>query len=272
MRSVGRFGVAAIALSMIAGAAPAVAQENSGGWFSGNWYLKVGGTVLHAPKFEGADGRAFAFQPIISIGKHGKSARFTSRNDNISLAIIDTGSFRAGAAGKLIFGRDEKTHDDLIGLSKVKMGGEIGGFAEVYPSDFARIRAEVRHGVRSHDGVVVDVAADAFFDITDTVQLSGGPRASWASAGYFDSYYGVDAAESQASGLTQYDPGSGMRSYGVGGAVTWKTTDQLTTSVFAEYARLAGPAAKSSLVRERGSKDQFTVGVSAVYRFDFTMR
>jgi outer membrane scaffolding protein for murein synthesis (MipA/OmpV family) len=32
-----------------------------------------------------------------------------------------------------------------------------------------------------------------------------------------------------------------------------------------------GPAADSSLVKERGSPDQFTVGVSASYRFDFKM-
>ena len=37
-----------------------------------------------------------------------------------------------------------------------------------------------------------------------------------------------------------------------------------------EYARLLGPAADSSLVKERGSPDQFTVGVSASYRFDST--
>ncbi len=63
-----------------------------------------------------------------------------------------------------------------------------------------------------------------------------------------------------------------MRSWGAGGAVTWKTTDQLTTSVFAEYQRLAGPAADSSLVRERGSKNQLLLGASASYRFDFTLR
>src|SRR5690606_32773669 len=99
----------------------------------------------------------------------------------------------------------------------------------------------------------------------------GGPRASWASEGYFDAYYGVNLAESAATGLGTYSPGSGLRSYGVGGAATWKATDQLTTSVFAEYARLAGPAADSSLVRQKGSGTQVTVGASAVYRFDFTL-
>ena len=250
------------------GAAPAAAE----GWFSGDWYIKLGGAVLHAPKFEGASGREFSFQPMISIGKAGPSARFSSRNDNISWAFVDNGTFRAGAAGKLIWGRDGDTHPAIRDLSEVKAGGEAGVFAEIYPTDFLRLRAEVRHGIRSHDGVVADLAADAFFDVTDTIQLSGGPRASWASAGYHEAYYGVDADEAIASGLSPYSPGSGIKSWGVGGAVTWKTTDQLTTSVFAEYQRLAGPAADSSLVRERGSKDQVLIGASASYRFDFSLR
>ena len=265
--NVGKWVGAAAALIAM-GAAPAAAE----GWFSGDWYVKVGGAVLSAPKFEGASGRVISFQPMISVGKAGPSARFSSRNDNISFAFVDTGTFRAGAAGKLIWGRDGGTHPHVAGMSEVRFGGEAGVFAEIYPTDFLRLRGEVRHGIRSHDGVVADVAADAFFDVTDTVQISGGPRLSWASAGYFDAYYGVDAAEALASGLTPYAPGSGVKSWGAGGAVTWKTTDQLTTSVFAEYARLAGPAADSSLVRERGSKGQLLVGASASYRFDFTLR
>jgi outer membrane protein len=256
-------------MALLATGATSAASES---WFSGDWYLKVGGAVLNAPKFEGASGRVFVFQPMVSLGKAGPSARFSSRNDNISLAFLDTGTFRAGAAGRLIWERDGGTHPHLAHLSPVRFGGEAGGFAEIYPTDFLRLRGEVRHGIRSHDGVVVDVAADAFFDVTETIQLSAGPRASWASAGYFDAYYGVDAAEAAASGLAPYDPEGGIKSYGVGGAVTWKTTDQLTTSVFAEYARLTGPAAKSSLVRTHGSKDQLLIGASASYRFDFSLR
>ena len=249
-------------------------QDNttSQGWISGDWYLKVGGAVLHAPRFEGAARNQFAFQPMISLGRHGPAARFTSRNDNISLGIVDNGFVRAGVAGKFIWGRDRSTHRDLAGLSTVRFGGELGGFVDVYPTDFVRLRAEMRRGIRSHDGVVVDLAADAFLDFSDTIRISGGPRLAWASQGYYQAYYGVGPAQAAASGLSQYSPTSGFKSFGLGGAVTWQATDALETSVFGEYARLMGPAANSSLVRERGSRNQFTIGTSAVYRFDFSLR
>ncbi|TPN81862.1 MipA/OmpV family protein [Mesorhizobium sp. CU2] len=245
------------------------AQAGEGSWFSGDWYLTLGATGLVAPNFEGSKRYMLSAQPIISLGKVGPEARFTSRNDNISLALIDDGSVRAGLTGKLIFSRESK--DELKGLDPVRFGGEAGGFFEFYPLDWVRARAELRHGIRSHNGFVADIDVDAFYDITPTVRISGGPRVSFASSDYFDAYYGVNAKEAAASGLSEYHPGSGLKSTGLGGAITWKVTDPITTSVFTEYSRLMGPAADSSLVKERGDRDQWMFGVSATYRFNFTM-
>ncbi|WP_420960138.1 MipA/OmpV family protein [Brucella sp. IR073] len=246
-------------------------QKTRKHFWSGDWYLTVGAAGFAAPRFEGSSSMIFSGTPMISLGRAGKETRFSSRNDNPSFAFIDTDRFRAGINGKLLFKRDGDTADELKGLDPVKFGGEIGGFAEVYPTDWLRMRAEVRQGIRAHKGVVADLSADAFVDVTPTIRVSGGPRASFATKEYFDAYYGVDADAAAASGLSQYSPGGGFKSAGVGGAITWKATEKVTTSLFAEYARLQGPAADSSLVKERGKRDQFTVGMSATYRFDFSL-
>ncbi len=255
-------------------AAGSASAENAGGplgWVHGDWRLTVGVTGMVAPNFAGGQKYMFSASPIISLGKAGPEARFTSRNDNISLSLYDNGAMRAGFVGKILFERNADDADELIGLDPVRWGGEAGGFAEIYPTDWLRVRGEVRQGIRAHDGVVADLAVDAFMDVTPTIRVSAGPRLSAASADYFDAYYGVSPAESAASGLTAYKPGGGLKSAGVGGAIDWQMTEQVTTSLFADYARLLGPAADSSLVRERGSENQFTVGVSARYRFDFSM-
>ncbi|MER9901161.1 MipA/OmpV family protein [Mesorhizobium sp. M0130] len=249
----------------------AKAGEGTFGWLSGDWYLTVGATGMVAPNFEGGKKYLLSASPIISLGKAGPAARFTSRNDNISLALIDDGGVRAGLTGKFLFSRDGGDADESKGLDPVRWGGEAGGFFEFYPLDWLRARAELRHGIRAHNGFVADIAADAFYDVTPDVRISGGPRVSFASSDYFDAYYGVDAKESLASGLSEYHPGGGVRSAGLGGAVTWKVTEPMTASLFGEYSRLMGPAADSSLVKERGSRDQFMIGVSTTYRFDFSM-
>ncbi len=250
--------------------ATAMAGEGIRGWLAGDWYLTVGATILTAPDFEGSKKYMLSATPIISLGKAGNPVRFSSRNDNISLAVVDQGDLRAGVAGKFLWKRDND-EDAIRGLDPIRWGGEIGGFFEFYPLDWVRMRAEVRQGVRAHKGVVADIAVDAFHDVTPEVRISGGPRASFASSKYFDAYYGVSADEHNRTGISEYDPGGGVRSLGIGGAVTWKVSDPVTTSVFGEYSRLMGPAADSSIVRERGSRNQFTMGVSATYRFDFTM-
>ncbi|MGB3503617.1 MAG: MipA/OmpV family protein [Mesorhizobium sp.] len=262
---------AAIAATILIGVSQPAAAEGMFDGLRGDWYLTVGAAAISAPAFEGARSNRLRLSPMISLGKAGPQARFVSRNDNISLSLYDNGALRAGIAGKLIWGRDSNDHAVLNGVHSIPFGGEAGVFAEVYPTDWLRVRGEARYGIRSHSGVVVDVAADAFHDVTDTVRISAGPRLSAASEGYFDAYYGVNNAESLASGLTRFTPSSGgLKSVGAGGAITWKTTDQFTTSLFGEYARLQGPAARSSIVRERGSRDQLTLGVSATYRFDFS--
>jgi MipA family protein len=270
MRSIKVFQVV-LATSMLGAPGAAEAADGALGWLSGDWYLTVGATGLVAPDFEGSKNYILSAQPIISLGKAGPAARFTSRNDNISLGLIDDGGLRAGLAGKILFSRDGDDADELRGLDPVRWGGEAGGFFEFYPLDWLRARAELRHGIRAHNGFVADIAADAFHDVTPEVRISGGPRVSFASSDYFDAYYGVDAGEAVASGLSQYRPGGGVKSAGLGGAVTWKVTEPMTASLFGEYSRLMGPAADSSLVEERGSRDQFTIGVSTTYRFDFSM-
>ncbi len=264
--------LAGIAVAMFASSTSTAYAENGlFDWFRGDWSLTLGAAGYISPGYVGDDSVELKGSPIISFGRTGTEKRFSSRNDNISIAFIDTGSFRAGPTGKLVFERDEDTDEDLDGLDPVRFGGEIGGFAEIYPLDWLRLRGEVRHGIRSHDGVVAELYADAFYDVTPAIRVSGGPRASFASADYFDAYYGVDAEEAAESGLSEYEPGGGANFIGLGGAVTWKTTDKVTTSLFGEYSRLMDSAADSSLVDERGSPNQFTIGISASYRFDFTL-
>lgn len=271
----GRVSTAAAMLLLgvsVSASAADMADRARFGWFAGDWSLTVGVSTYAEPEFEGASGYHLGAVPLVSFSRQGTATRFSSRNDNVSLGFVDTGDFRAGLTGKLLFPRDSGDYRDLRGLHDVDFGGEVGLFAEFYPFDWMRVRGEVRKGIVTHDAIVGDLAVDAFTSLTPTLQLSGGPRLSAATADYFKTYYGVSAAESAASGLTPYSPGGGLKSAGFGGALTWKTTHKVTTSLFGEYEHLLGPAADSSIVSERGSPDQFLFGVSATYRFDFSLR
>jgi outer membrane scaffolding protein for murein synthesis (MipA/OmpV family) len=258
----------AAALSAALLVLPLSAQAGEGGWWwSGDWDVKLGATAFTAPRYRGDNSYLFQVKPLISVGRAGNAVRFSSRDDNPSFALYDEGMVRAGLTGKLVMPRDAGDSADLKGLKAVKFGLEAGVFAEVYPSDWLRLRGEVRHGIRSHQGIVADLAADVFADITPNVRISAGPRLTLASADYMNTYYGVDATASRKSGLTAYSPEGGLESAGVGAQIDWKVTDRMEAGAFADYRRLMGPAGDSSLVQERGTRNQFIFGVSTSYRF-----
>ena len=145
---------------------------------------------------------------------------------------------------------------------------EIGGFAEYWVVPWLRTRAEVRQGIGGHSGIIGDVMADFVWRATPQLTLSGGPRLTIASAAALNPYFGVDAAESIASGLPVYRVPGGIRSYGVGAQARYAWTQQWATHVYAEYDRLVGDVADSPIVRLRGSRDQWTFGAGVTYTFD----
>jgi outer membrane protein len=254
-----------------AGIACSAAQAQDSSWYSGEWSLSLGAAAYVAPNYVGDDEYELTGMPLISLGRKDSVTRFSSLNDSASIAVFDAGFFRIGPTARILLPRDNDDSDDLDGLDDVPWGIEAGIFAYFYPTDWVRLRTEIRHGIHAHHGIVADFAIDAFTDLTPVIRLSAGPRLSVATASYFETYYGVDAQEAIDSGLSPYDPGGGLNSVGFGGALTWQATDKIQTSIFGEYSRLLGPAADSSLVEERGSENQFKVGVSATYRFDFTL-
>ena len=108
--------------------------------------------------------------------------------------------------------------------------------------------------------------------MTETIRVSGGPRLSMASADFFDTYFGVDAEESTASGLSEYDPGGGLN---IGRR---RRRDHLEGDrpghrqpVRRICAACSGLPPILRWSTERGSKDQFMLGLSTTYRFDFTV-
>jgi outer membrane scaffolding protein for murein synthesis (MipA/OmpV family) len=240
-------------------------------WWSGDWYVKLGATTFAAPRYRGDNDYLFQAKPLFSLGKAGNVVRFSARDDNPSMSLYDAGAIRVGATGKLVMPRNGDDSDDLKGLKPVKLGVELGAFAEAYPLDWMRLRAEVRHGIRSHQGIVADLSADAFTDVTPDIRISAGPRMTIASQDYMTAYYGVDADASKASGLKKYKPGAGLESLGLATEINWKATDKIEAGAFAEYKRLMAPAANSPLVEERGSRNQVLIGLSASYRFGFTI-
>jgi outer membrane protein len=112
----------------------------------------------------------------------------------------------------------------LQGLGDVDWTLEVGGFAEYWPTDWLRTRLEVRRGFNGHEGIVADLTADLVVPLMERWMLSGGPRVTLADSKATAPYFSIDAAQSLASALPEFDAKGGVRSVGAGAQVRYQWT------------------------------------------------
>ena len=108
-----------------------------------------------------------------------------------------------------------------------------------------RSRLETRRGFGGHEGIVGDLSLTYQARAGRTI-LNVGPRAAAASKDFTRTFFGVDAAQSIASGLVSYQPKGGLVSYGVGGSLIHALDRHSAITAFTSLERLGG-VAKNSL-------------------------
>jgi outer membrane scaffolding protein for murein synthesis (MipA/OmpV family) len=142
----------------------------------------------------------------------------------------------------------------------------VGGFVEKRAGPW-RGRIEVRRGFGGHYGVVADGSV-AYQARRGRTIINVGPRATLASREYIETYFGIDAFQSQRSGLRPYSASGGLLSYGVGGTVIRPLSRRSAVTLFTGLDQLGQNAGDSPLVRERGRRTQFTLGLGYGFRFN----
>jgi MipA family protein len=264
-------GVAVVVLLMMMSAVPATAQSAGFSWLSsGLWTLAVGANFNGQPAFDGSKSDKLQVLPIFSLGPAGGSTeRFRGPLDSASIALFDYEGFSAGLAGREKAARTAANYPELTGLDDVKAAIELGGFIQYFPTDWFRLRTELRRGFGGHTGIVADFSADVLVPVWSRLTWSGGPRFALANTQATAPYFSVDAAQSAASGLPIFDAKGGAHSVGAGMQVRYQITPKWEAHSYLEYERLLGDAAASPLVEQRGSPNQISFGLGASYSFDF---
>ena len=220
--------------------------------------LELGGGGLVGPAYEGADHYLVSPWPIVRLHY---------------LRLPHVGAFGGGPEAGLSIGpsfrfvpeRDADDYSDLEGLGDVDAAFELGGTIG-YRFDMWRGFATVRHGFGGHHGIVGELGVDAIVEPTPRLSVSAGPRLHFADSDYLDTYLGVTAAQSAASGLSEFDPDGGLKGVGVEAEARFALTPRWSIVGSAGYERLVGDAADSPIT-EAGSENQFTAALGLTYRF-----
>ncbi len=235
-----------------------------------DWIVTVGGGAGVSPPYEGAGHDIL--QPLLTFNLHRADApyRFLPPDGGSTIALISTRHFVFGPIVRFRYPRGDTKH--LLGLDKIGTAYEPGAYAEVWPVNWLRLRAEGRYGLGGYTGPVGDAAIDLVYT-GRTWDFSVGPRYGYGGIQYMDTYFGVTPIEAARSPLikTAYKPGQGQRYLGVEAALAHNWTHRIKTTFAMGYHRLARLAEDSPVVQVAGSPNDYSAGVTLSYSFGLTI-
>lgn len=276
-------GVAAVIALIFA--SPCYAQQdgstqstNRGPGTASGWSATVGVAPVMSPVWLGSRDMSLSLYPDLRIN-YGETL-FASVPEGIGWNAVNADGWRAGPLAKVRFGRDEEEggspfriaggSDDLLGMGDVSATAELGGFVEKRFGTRGpwRARLEARRGFGGHEGMIADASLTYQARIGRSI-VSGGPRATLASDDFTQTFFGIDAGQSSRTGLARYDADGGLLSFGLGGTVVRPLDRRSAVTLFTSLERLGDEAGDSPLIRERGRRTQFTIGIGYGFRFGF---
>lgn len=233
-----------LAVVAIAGAEAALAQVVAPGVPTGtpaarvprqkDLVIAVGFAPVYAPVWQGSREMALSIFPDLRVNY--RDSLFFSVPDGLGWNAVNRDGWKIGPLLKFRFGRDEESggspllitggSDALLGMGDIGFAGEPGAFVQYsFAGRKARVRAELRHGIGGHAGLV----ADTSIGWSDSVGTPGGSgfwlysaalRATFAGQDYTNTYFGVTDEQAAATGLQPFRTGDGLVSTGVNAAVT----------------------------------------------------
>lgn len=155
--------------------------------------------------------------------------------------------------------RDSSEHDAIRGLDDVDASLELG-LGLGYDAMYWRAFGDMRYGVIGHHSWVGEIGADAILRPNDAWVVNFGPRASWGANGFMSDYFGINARESDKSGLKDYDASAGFYGVGVELGARYAFSEAWGVEGKATYERLVNDAADSPIT-EGGSANQYGMQV-----------
>ena len=252
-------GAAALA---IAASSPAAAQETGDGHI-----VTIGLGAQALPKYPGADSYGISPMPIFGLRREGSPMPFSAQDDGAHIDLFSqNGRFNFGPS--FWFRAKRQQADVGAPVGDVGFTIEAGGFAEVYPLRNLRLRGNLRQGINGHKGLVGDLGADLIVRDTNSYIFSIGPRARWGDSDFTGAYFGVSPAAALASGLPAFRPRGGFYAVGAMAGLTYRLGHNWGLRSYLGYDRLVRDAADSPIVRNLGSRDQFSGGAGLWIEFN----
>jgi len=249
-------------------------------------YFAVAAGVLNNPRYNGSDDRRTL--PAFYLRGRISGFSFSTRGTNFQVDLIrqrrgQKTDFKFGPTISLRGDRSGKVDDPQVAaLGKRKVAVEMGLFAGVTHTgvitseyDQLGIRLSASKDISGrHGSWTASPTIDYGTPLSKRAYLGFSASVNFYGKGFGRYYYDIDAAGSAASGLPVYDAAgrkatAGKYTLGVAGAyaLSGDLRKGFTLIGGAQYGRMLSRFAKSPIVADVGSADQWVFGGGLAYQF-----
>lgn len=186
-------------------------------------------------------------------------------DDGLIWSALNTGDWTAGPFINYLPGRN--ANGSLRGLRDVSDRAQLGSFVQYSPAEFWCLYAQLGQAVGGAGGVLGQVGGELGYPLGLGVIGSSQLAAHFADGRQASTFFGISAAESQASGISRYNASGGLQNLTLTQNVEFALAEHWSVVASASWIHLLGSAADSSIVKELGDVNQGSVQTAVSYKF-----
>jgi outer membrane scaffolding protein for murein synthesis (MipA/OmpV family) len=229
----------------------ASAQFSEEGDFQGPDYAREGGrvslSVSSKADHSGSDAPRVAVMPALEY--QWANGWFAGTNRGVGYNFSKDPTLQYGMGLGVDFGRKESVTGALAGMGSIDTKVEYGAFLNYAPDRHWRLSSVLRYGSGyAGQGATANFGANYTMDIAPKWRLDLGVATTWANSQYMQSYFGVNATQSQQSGHAVYSPTSGLCDVSSSLNLSYQVTPEISVSGGLKASSLVRDARNSPIV------------------------
>lgn len=213
---------------------------------------RVGGVLSLGTDYLGSDERRNLVLPTLDY-QWGNGA-FAGITNGLGFNLSGSPGLQYGLRLTADLGRDAGRSEALRGMGDIDPKPEAGAFLNTALSREIMLTSSVRFGAgNAGRGLVFDLGTGYSVALGTQWRLGVGMAVTAANAEYMRAYFGVDAAQSAASGYAVFQPGAGVRDARANVSLTYLAGGRLSVTTALSGSALLGEAADSPVTRDKTS-------------------
>lgn len=224
-----------------------------------NDHIVIGAGAAYSPAYQGADNYRVRPLPAIDIVW---GPFFANLRNGIGVNVMDTSMFTVG--GSVTFTQGYRRRDAPDGIGRLSTGAGGRMFGSLRAAGFVATIGATKGFAGGTKGVVADASLSYPIAASPRLMLIPTIGTTWADTKHNDRYFGVNAAQSAASGLAQFRPGGGFKDATATLSAQYRLTDHISLGATGGVTSLLGKVKDSPIVFHNTQPMGF---LSMTYRF-----